>query len=625
MNEQDNALLLKWEEIANNACKLGSGDILQFQSHGKQFTTRNLCYEVNEKLKKCIENKSAQILLIPLLKDALHKLIPLYPVQMSSILDNSISPEVQLIKELQEMLEQDELQGEWENAVEVILSRLTEMGFKVKTDLLDDLADISEMLLDALSFLPRAKKHRLSIGSDSTKQPVISWNMPKFATQAEFFDAIKLCGYDSCIYLGCIMPTCEQTADPLKKWVTGFNDSLVANMRSRNEDTTQVHKYSCSISVGIKRGENIWLIESNADVSNMVRNDSYYVYGRRATYLPYQVIFSGNDEPAPSCTDLAITKPYWDLRQISDEQQALWFAILLWQIQKEYFSAPLPEEPIEVLGDTLKLPIQSKDSILPAIMQDTIPMPDVIHAIYDSPYDNAFLIEKFNVTESDLEGAQIMPPNYLGDFEQLQSMIQHRGRLAVARVAEQRMRHDWDENHKTLYAYFCNKCQHNQDYIIQQALTDGSPIHAFTHITIDKRPVLDAGGNPIMDCNGTVPRLEKTSVDDGRRHSNDKSVLFVEPFDLLGKRPGVALLINPKTGTDIAALMRVSVEELPWQLAHVGQWATPYYAYKNRSGLSMDCEYTEDPMDSINNPWNDELYIRVALSKSAYSKIIKKI
>ena len=581
---------------------------------------RAIYYDTMSQVEKAIESPETEVLVVPFLQGAMRYIPLLYHFSLEEYLDGKLQEKLDRYEALKKFLFESPVLVQWSETFQEVFKVIEKTGMHTNEELLKDPPRVAGILLDAFMFpkLYGTKRIKVAAGADSGMAPVLVKAMPRYATLGEFYDYICEIGIESCIMFAMIAPTYSQATDTVDAWAKKGTEPAYNTLGNKKDfdPETEIQLQESYVAIGVKRGGNIWL---NLHKSDVARNNSFYEYGKRKSYLPFQVLFNKAPAADTDCTALAFPGNAWRLDSIADEEQALWFPAFLWLLEREYYKGKVdPEEPVVAIRESVKLQSGSpQSSHLPAVRTKLSVSVDVMHVPpgIKTSAECEQLLSYLGLSEKDILDIAIAPTISYGSPEEFEKNLWHRCRYALSIIAAKKMHDDWENNHKKLDAWYRQKCEENQAFILEQLGIHGSRIDQISSHIVDGRKAYHEDGSPVMD-RGTQS-VERTSIDDARSHSYYPKILFCLPTSLYGKRPPVAIRVGATEPEDLSLLAGIPSNELPWQYQIWGKCAggVPY----NYSRCPNDI----DPILLIGNLYSGTKTVHIAISKTEYKRQIQ--
>lgn len=627
-----------FKEIVDDACEIGGGRLLQISKvddkEGHKTDLGGLWHSLQSQIKKAYEHPETEFLVHPLLEMALTKVLYLYPLTMQQVLNTPevVAAKASKVKSLQKLLQNDSLKNEWCKLAERIKAFSSQFGAQLVDEDVTDLAENAHIILDAIRVPDEWGSVKLQRGRTSDQKPVVYWNMPRFYTLSDFYDCFNNIRSESCIVFALIQERIRDTINPFENWLKGYESELVRNTIRHGGTLDDPYVYTTRCVVGIKRGENIWyLFERGAD--EVVRSKTFRPYGDRKSFMPYQAVFTGSEEKT---TDLVVRgNPSWDVRQIIDKEQAIWLPVMLYSVEKAFFTGnidPLEEIVIQGKGIAISAPnARNAETALAICMTYKMPNAFVLRDDVASSTYNDFIIETLKITPDDIADAPFsFAPNEKVTESEIERKLWLMGRFAILRCANERAKADYDRvqldfiqnGSGSLYRNpnppatfskdFVAACQANTENIISMINDPNSPIQEITSIVVN--------GEEYESTRGWGPKTIKatTSIDDGRKRRHDtQTAWFFLPPEQEGKRPPYSIRIIPRSFADLALLVGDS--------PITGDWR--YQLWKRDKNATMNTDSrTQDPLNNYTHPYDSvALQVRIAVSKRECKKLFPSL
>jgi len=505
----------------------------------------NLRYETCELIKKACKNIETQTLVIPLITGAMKHISTMYAVSLVELLSGAFEPRLQRYNTLIEELSSSPIALQWNDTYKKIGAVIEELGMAPDEKLLRDMPRVSEVMLSAFEFFDQYHTKTIKVASgvySADSRSMFSRTMARFSTIGEFYDNFSMGAPENAMMIGMVAPTFDETRSPSTVWessvamkyATRYSgehystedaDIRIRNISKNNagfDPAVEYDKVESRIVVGIKRGENIWLMIHDDESTHNGKFLNYH--GKRTSFMPFQVLFEDAPTPDTECTDLAIPRSEaWNLLSILDAEQSLWLPTFIWLVQQRYFIGKVDtEEPLVYLNEMIKLAGGNENSNLPVVRKqlsitvDPFTVPDGCETI---PECNDFL-KHLCITEKDIEKAVLLPHTRFGDEALYKRELWNISREALKFVAKHKLAKDYFDNHNDLNTMLIEHIEDNRHFLLMELINPESRIHRMAEHVIDKQPVVEDGAVKTKRGRyGAVqPDVMRTSVSYTRRY-----------------------------------------------------------------------------------------------------------
>lgn len=558
-----------WEEVAQDAFSTCGNNLTATFKDGKK-TLSSIYHETKQNIEKANKNKAAEFLVAPLLEAGLRELSRLYLLPMDEVISGEYLPKRERLEQLRKELAGSDAKIRWDSFAGELAESVRSAGMDLDLEQIRNISGICDVLLDAFSFLGEyaTKIHRIRKGEDSGEKSVFLDIMPRFSGLAQFGDAFSEASYPCCIMFAMIAPTYRQTENSLWKWTNGREEERNWNLRKNCgmidkdfESQTDLHR--AQIAIGVKRGENIWIISHGSEVPShgSFQLYSYYGSGKRYSYLPYQPFFKDAPEPEAECTSLAVPRKAYRISGLADAEQSLWIPALLWNIHQRFFAEPIDDDEECVhFGESAEVHIlQMEEAVsqnLPVVRKtldvevDVMKVPDWA---CEFPLAER-MIDVLKLTPADIAGAPIEPKGIVGSEEALYKQLWKNARYALCGAAARKLKVLYDDSIEEAMRLYVRCCAENKQFLLQELKNPESHVWKLSRSVVDGRQIINSRQQPV---------IEKTSADDGRRPWGLPRYKAFFPESLLGKRPPAYITITPETVEDLTLLCGLSYDKLP--------------------------------------------------------------
>lgn len=606
----------------DDAFKLFGSQLSITSEDGKHANLSELYYDMQRNAELATKQPDTEFLAFSAIDAYLTRLPYLYPITLHDMMTrgDELLARAQAIQKMQQEIREAPPYQEWGRITDIILAFAKEYGLPVERDDIDNLSEVTPILLDALQVPATWKCMQWAKGTDVGPGKAITyWNMPSFRSLYQFTESLKLSREERCIAFGMIEPLVEDAGDPMLQHF-GITPELIRNVRSREGKEGLKKPWAGFAALGLKRGENILVLKEPLSFDrNPYGHSSFNYYNKRASYMPYQVTFPNADKPGL----VVRNAPAWNLRHILDKEQALWLPVMVSAVQKAFFDVDATPHQAECYVGTESV------RILPAPETTALANQTYIHRPTGMDWEKvpgdpaSELLAHLGVDAQAVADIPLeLPQRDYMPLCEYQREVSKRAREAVARVAEQKFWELFDKTEvnvihmdshvryrffgtygpKTIGTQFKEAVSSNLEAILNLLNTPGSAVHTLSSVVVDGSKTMEkvVGGKDMV-------RSVRTSIDDGRQRPGDySSVWRFYPDTLKDKRPPVAIKIIPRTPEDIALLMGQPLDDLDWRLKI---WKLDYES--------------DDPVLKIKNPYSSlPFHVHLVMNKREFKHLL---
>ena len=608
----------------DDAFKLFGSQLSITSEDGKRANLSELYYDMQRTVEQASKQAATEFLAFSAIDAYLTRLPYLYPITLHDMMTrgSQLAAQAQDIEDMQREIRSAPPYQEWSRVTDTILAFANEYNLPIQRDDIDNLSEVTPILLDALQVPHTWKIMQWAKGADVGPGKAITyWNMPTFRSLYQFTESLKLSREERCIAFAMIEPLVEDAGDPMLAHFD-ITPELIRNVRSREGAEGLKKPWAGFAALGLKRGENIFVLkEPLSHDRNPYGHNSFNYYNKRASYMPYQVTFPNADKPGL----VVRNAPAWNLRHILDKEQALWLPVMVSAVQKAFFDTAeaVQQSECHVSTESVQLlPEPKENSLVPKayVHRPTGMDWETLPGDPASALLKHLGVDADTVADIPLE----LPVRDYMPLSEYQREVTKRAREAVARVAEQRFWELFDKTEikvlnmdshvryrffgshgtKTIGTMFTEAAHANEAFLLKELNNPDSRIHTMVDVKIDGSRCLEhvVGGKERI-------RPVKTGIDDGRQQPGDFSSLWLfYPDSAKGKRPPVSIKVIPKTPADLSYLMGRPLEELDWRLR---TWNVEYES--------------NDPVLQIKNPYSRlHFHVHFVMSKKEYKRLLPR-
>ena len=605
-------------------------------NHPSSESVSQIRYAAEKSVKQAMVAVETQPLIVPILSGAMKHITDMYAVSMRELLSGEFAPKRARYELLMTELDNSHIALEWDSTNKKISEIIQRLGLRPDPELLNDMPRVAEIMLNAFDFFGQYHTDiiKVAAGRSSDDRPFLIRSMPRFSTTGEFYDFFNKVPTNSAIMVAAITPTYTQTKDSIGVWENEVSDkyrhrhSFTRDERIHNmsksdpnfDPDTAVDNHLSRIAVGVKRGENIWLIIHSDESSTNGKFLNYH--GNRTSFMPFQVLFKDAPVPNNDCTDLALPMgSSWNLLSLLDNEQALWLPTFLWLVEKKYFSATVDNtEQLVYLPDMVQVKDGNANTSLPAVRKtltvdiDPFTVPEELEYVTGPETDE--FIKHLSIVKEDLAGAVFTPRKNFGDEKTYFAELWYMQRSALAHLAKAKLMKDFWDNSKELYTFLSEAIENNRSFLLEELEKPESIIHSITTHVIDKQPHVK-GGEIVTKIGrygyGIDAEIMLTTIDLTRKQRHSHHAVICVPPTLYGKRPPVCISLDIKSPEELSFATGISVNELPWQFLMAGKAVM--------SHVSPFGQGRHDPMMVLDNPYKRFPGVNIAMGKKEYKEI----
>ena len=538
---------------------------------------QELYFDMSSKLKSIGEDERRMFLAVPIIEDFLEKTQPYYKVTINEVLDGTAERKAKNLADFRHFLNESEVNKRWKILEKDIRANIQLLNLPDNETETEHLVYVFDAIMNALTFLDKNSHNLIKIAEGESGNgpckaiPYVS----KHQTISEFADMLKRTDIDCFMTFGAIFPTFGDAEDWLEAYLCNRDSDIrILNFsrnvkKSKEEIRSMVDTYNCQIAVGIKNGNNIWILPVAVGKNNYCNTlkdySDFFDYGKRRTYLPIQVYFD-EQPPAPDgTTELVIREPGWWMRDFIDSHQSVWTVTLFSEIKRLFFDNERKPEPLTVFGDRVKVnvsgmlpgPAQPVTTKFPAIYNQemTVRLENMLRTEQDKK-----LVGYLGITEEDFKGTPLFTYNY-GTAEKVQDILDKTAMAILGKVAGDKMIQKMvaflDE-----YADDCRKRIKGRECEILSMLKEKDErITGCSIIHEHNKPLLCMDGSPVIKYG--KPVLATVGKNNSSAELHRMAVHLYYPLTLKDKRPPVYLSIRPRNGKEVVAILGLKEEESP--------------------------------------------------------------
>lgn len=597
-NDIDTAMLLLFDIMDTSfAC---SENCRETVINGEHKNISSLYWDCRRLFEEAGSNpERTGFLLMSIIEQKWMQVKPLLLFSLESLQDGKVMDE---IRRLENLLDDNPYRKAWKERSYEYRFILDSAGFHTGDTMFENLTDIMEPLLDALTFYKDARVYRVrSSPRSECKNPMISDSIYMFRSEKEVVDSAMSGKDDACIFFAAVEKTNRQTKDWFFEWFHGYADERQRNiMKNENLTKEQYLDAPCDMSrkimLCIRSGGTVWLVHIPWNGDYYSRIGEKYHYGRRTSYAPYQIFCESGGSPGDKNTSMpSIKRNVIPLPELLDGESMAWLPAFLDETIKYFFNDTEPASEDLILMEETVADIPKRNP-LPEVPNAVVPvisgMPDICsyryiikhpEELFNEPW-MVSLIRHFGIVPTDIKNIPILP-NHNGSRDAFDRETDKRLRLSYIRIMAEKIA-DLMQEQWGVRTWCIEKIAQNCDEIIKNA--GNGYMHGCMRIIIEGAPVLDKNGNPVMKQRDRKPWDEvaetvRINPEDAmeRRNLNENfchSVLWAG-VPTAGKPP-VVWKLHPTDAEDYATIFSMDEKELPEILRMSGPISKFYDTYK---------------------------------------------
>lgn len=578
-----------------------SKNSLESEVNGQKLDLQSIHWKVKEKIESVNNHEKTSFLTVPILEDTFSYIYPLLLFPAEEIVSGDLH-RVNDILELQKAFKESPVKELWRERKTVFNNILRMMQLETEDDIYNDLSDISEILMKALLFFEGhngrmgAKIYQYTSGNTSSQPPKFANDISIYTCANDFVQALKKSPSESLVAFGAVRMTESQTNDYFYDYINGYDNERTRNYlrhmhMTKEEYFASENKWKRMVYLGIKNGQNIYLVESSCGNSNSYPNE-FYCYGDRKSYFPYQILFDTSPIGKVEKNQLAVIKDTWRLQDILDDEQRVYIPVLLGEVMKKFYSQNPVQLELTIAPQTTILQIADKytENTLVCHTNDLISFSTISAEVLfsDEPWVLT-LLNAFNITENDIADAPLLPTHDCLEKE-------HK-RLLHTNIANAYRKVIKDK----LKALSENEDRTKMIESMLWGITKSS--HSRFRTELESGKYVSFSDDIVNGITGTTEKDDSNYM--YRRSRDFRFVLtYDSPVDY---RPPVCIKVRPKTKADLIKFYSLNGQELPFQLKYRDEILS-FYSNPNRESYGL-----------INLPG-----INVLMKKKTYKQTLEK-
>ena len=571
-------------DIINSSVE-SAGDCLETEIHGARATLTSMYWSHKELMRKIMRGGEKTLFLsMSLIEDTFQKAYPLLLINVKTLIEEGELP-LQRVRELQEIFQKNPYKRIWKEKAEIYQNIVKQLGFSVTEGAYENLTDMLNPLLDALTFYSAENRalhiYKVRDGQRSSMRPLFANCICKYASEKELVDTVAQAPQEALVVFGAVGKKHSQTDDKFAEWYYERPNERQTNLMryyhvSAEEYSEMIDEASKCVYLCVKSGETLWLIPmpySRDYALGCFRDEaSKYYYGSRAGYAPYEVFY--NEIPAaPRGTSfLTIRQTGYKLAELMDDEQKIWLPVFLNETCNMFFGEKEPDAvdivfqeetamQAEVLEDGQLISYTSKALCIPQYMY-CLPAPEELFA--DEPPIQK-LIRYFGITPKALVDIPLLPAKYV-PRQKIDNCIEGNVRKAylklLAEYTAELMRPIWDLRKELL------SCVEQGEVGLIERVCKGKVNHIEL---VEGAPVTDDIRRALKEVDTYYGRSSSPVI-----HISSDLYRSIETWQMQksfrakpiwigkkAKKPSVIWMVHPRSAAEYAALLNVEIEKLP--------------------------------------------------------------
>lgn len=521
--------------------------------------------KIEEVLKE--QNGQKEYLAVPIISRFFKTMLPTIRVPLVDVMNGKTEKAINMVKELEEGIESFHYETYMAELTKKLSGIMDRCGFVYDKELLSEYEKCSDIVIEAIKQANKviACGKQLSSGGYDKQSPAVYNQVISVNSEYEFYQNLK--SMDNAVLLGCFRAKVKDGSDPIYEKLKGRPDEIVRNFARNHQKSIEeakelYYRGGSKLLIGIKNGENIYIYdESNYDISEM---ETFYVYdGIRQSYMPYQLLYDDVTPPSdPKKNEVVLYHSGWMLKDVLDEEQALFFAMLFAEIYDKFFQS---EAVCKFAGfyEDLKLleenPQESTET-LPAIGVPVKTLTKEFSIVEER------LMKELNIDRHACMDTIVKPHGMYGSLENAAKTIERNADSLLAAEVKKRVSDEFFDEFNHLKS---SKKKEIVDWLIAKTNVFSAEellkrCKAFTWVIIHNEDILSLDMKHTMKDRYGNPKKGVTSSSDVCNVYSDK-LMFTETASM-HTRPSVLFRIRPRTAEDISVMTGVPYDELPLYL-----------------------------------------------------------
>lgn len=556
-----------YDEISENTDVYN--DEIELLNNEKR-TIGNYYCDIIRELEESSKSAKTSFLIIPIISSFIKRIKPYYKVTIEEVMSGAAQEKAEHLQKFMTDLEKSKINHSWIYAKEKINANINAMGLPINEIETERLENVYPAIKNALTFLEKSKINKIQKGNHSKSSAKIIPYISLHKSESDFAAVMKAAACDSFVTFAAIRPTNGMVEDKMNAYIHNREgDELIRNWmmhtgKSAEEIRNMPYEYGRSFVIGIRNGENIWLISTSASIPGnyKIRDDysDFFLYGERWTYIPLQAFFHDDEPQREQTTEIKVIRDGYWIRDLIDSHQAVWMATLVSEIKQRFFDPEKADdlEQEKTYGDRVKIILHDQNDLVEH--EDEIYLPQVYrHECHVSletlglPCEEMELLHSFGISLADIQGTPYQT-RMVSDQESIDNAIKNNirsilGKLLATRIIEETYNHvvsNRDEYRSAILS--------RREDIIHLLAERDMCLYDSTTINVSKEPYqIRMNGEPCLDENGQKIKAKSLGVYAGRENSNE--IKFFIPETLQGKTPPVYMIIEAQNADAALALI----------------------------------------------------------------------
>lgn len=556
-----------WNEIKEDSDVYGS--VVTVQDH--KMYMYQLFAQLENELEEVSKTEKNQFLAVPLIEKFLDTIKPYYKVSILDVLSGKAQKKAEHLMDFISRLKNSEVYEKWETVNRNIQNMMQTLSLPNNIYETGQLQHVYDAVKDALTFLEKNKAITVCSGNISKDTCKIVPYISIHSSIYEFIKIMKDSPNAAFVTFGAIRSTYGDKENKLEAFLQNQSgDERVRNF-AKNSNTTveEIRKREdvCNnqIVIGIKNGENIWMISSVVNrlcgyyIDSLDYGD-FFSCGKRVTYLPLQVFFEDMPAPANDVTELAVKRTGYWIKDLIDSHQSVWLISVLSEIKNEFFAdnretleeSVVFEQETDIVIARAEEKMALSSNTLPSVYREQVLID--IDALCTTPKAKE-LIDFLQISPKDFVGIPIWNNFPYLEKHSAKATLKHNASLVLAKIAADRLSIQMKSYLKGNLTEIQERLKSREQEILKMVAEKNPQILRCTTIYEQKK----------TDCYLDGVSLGGLSYDNFAYSYkyNKKKTYFFYPETLKGRKPPVVVQINPVTAAEIQCVLGYTKETFP--------------------------------------------------------------
>lgn len=585
--------IMEWAEPLS-AVKIHTGAKME-----EMYSVRNIALRTIEPI---VENELTQFMVAPILEHFFTMIRPAINIPVEELMAGN-NDKLNECAEFTADLAAHPVRHQWAAKSEIFRQIAESAGYKFERSDYQDLAFIAPIVADALTTFDNSKYSRtvykLRSGNFSGANPILLDEIHVFNDIADAVHIYEKIPVPAFIGFFGVEKTYGMSNNDFDDWRHGRNarkNNVMKNGMTEEEYAAQIDTYSRTVYCMVRDGENFWVFIPPINTSHheCMGDDGSFInwYGHRATYAPIQIFWSRFATVDTTSTALVPYKPRkWSMREILDEDQKVWLPIFFNTVKNHFFGeVEVNAKKAIIISETnvvLQLPNDTKNTNLPAVVQNRIQLPDMEdlfnreEVIDENGLQRSFVGERekicyrgalplmkwMGITAADIADAPIGFFDMKPEQDAIKELEEHTV-AAYYKVIRDRLPGFWAPHAAEAHKWFRDWMDKNHSQVVEDIRTGRIPAEIHVH----KKLLFNPDGTPKMYKPRSweekwVQETDSTDIDLGKiqpgRVAHMHAYQWFSAPTLIDKRAPVTVSIHMNTPEQLAELMNTTVESLP--------------------------------------------------------------